>query len=257
MYNIRSGNIYKSFKEYDELISKYPKEIFVDINKYAHSDRNSKILEIGSGTGKATERMLDLKFNNITCIELEYELAAYMYRKFNGNINIDISSFEEWQGPKYKYDIIICANSFHFLDPKIRINKMKKILKKDGAIALFWTFEKISNNKISEEINNIYEKINYNLFFNNYDFFKENIFRIKNEIINKKTFYNFETKNYNWNKLYTVEEYINILNMNDIYYLLDESIKKTLHYDIRNILKGNNNIIKVNYQAILFLVKLI
>lgn len=257
MYNIRCENIYKIFKKYDELVFKYPKEIFMDINNYGDLRKDSKILEIGSGTGKATEGILDLNFNDVTCIELEYELGAYMDRKFNQNIDIYISSFEEWQNPTYKYHMIMCANSFHFLNPKIRLNKIKNTLKKDGVMALFWIFEKSADYKIKEKLNDIYNKINLKLFLNSYDSSLDNIFKIKKEIINKNIFYNFETKKYNWNKIYSVEEYIDMLNIDDMYYLLDDHIKKSLNIDIRNILKENNKKIQIDYEAILFLTKLI
>ncbi|WP_130806581.1 class I SAM-dependent methyltransferase [Senegalia massiliensis] len=230
MYNVKSQSLDRAFQEYDKLISDYPIKIFWDMMSCANLKLNSNILEIGSGTGKATKRLLDLKFNNINCIEREYELASYMDKKFRGNINIYISSFEEWQGPNEKYDIIICANSFQYLNRDISMTKIQSILKRQGTLALIWTS---------------CPSFNYS---------RDKIFDVKNDIVNNYKFYDVETKIYNWHKIYTEEEYIKFLNMQNYYYLLEEKKKQEIYYKVIDNIKENNTI-KINYELVLLLLK--
>jgi len=230
MYNIKSQSLDLVFEEYDKIISDYPIKVFWDIMSCANLKLNSNILEIGSGTGKATKRLLDLKFNNINCIEREYELAYYINKKFKDNINIYISSFEEWQVPNEKYDIIICANSFQYLNKDISMTKIQNILKKNGTLALIWT---------------AYPSFNYS---------RDKIFNVKNDIVNNYKFCDLETKLYNWHKIYTEEEYIKFLNMQNYYYLLEEKKKKEIYYKATDDVKENNTV-KINYELVLFLLK--
>jgi hypothetical protein len=47
-----------------------------------------------------------------------------------------VSSFEEWQLPDRKFDAVICASAFHWLDPEVRYAKSAAALHPGGALAL-------------------------------------------------------------------------------------------------------------------------
>jgi ubiquinone/menaquinone biosynthesis C-methylase UbiE len=47
-------------KEYDKYRPSYPRELFSDIIKYSNIHKDSSILEIGCGTGQATQGFVDI-----------------------------------------------------------------------------------------------------------------------------------------------------------------------------------------------------
>ena len=102
-------------KEYDKFTPSYPVDLFSDIVSYSNAHVDSKILEIGCGTGQATQGFVDIGYKNITCIELGKNLAALTSQKYKSEetINIHNTSFEEWNSRGEKYDLVISGTAFH------------------------------------------------------------------------------------------------------------------------------------------------
>lgn len=141
-------------EEYDKYRPSYPKELFEDIVAFSDLKIGAEILEIGCGTGKATEGFIDLGYKNITCIELGSNLAAITRNKFMGEENVQIfnSSFEEWEGPESYYDLAISGTAFHFIEPEFGYAKVSKLLKNNGTTAFFWTIHVASYEELHNKI---------------------------------------------------------------------------------------------------------
>ncbi|SHH39951.1 Ribosomal RNA adenine dimethylase [Caloranaerobacter azorensis DSM 13643] len=126
-------------KEYERIRPTYPKELFYDIVEYSEIKENSEILEIGFGTGKATQGFVDLGYKNITCIELGSELAKLTKEKFRKERTIKVynSSFEELNEDGSKFDLAISATAFHFINPEVGYPKVARLLNERGSIGFF------------------------------------------------------------------------------------------------------------------------
>jgi SAM-dependent methyltransferase len=85
----------------------------------------SRVLEIGCGTGQLSVPLADLGVE-LTAVELRPHLAALARRNLEQfpQARVLVSSFEEWQLPDRKFDAVICASAFHWLDPEVRYAKV-------------------------------------------------------------------------------------------------------------------------------------
>ncbi len=147
---------------YDQVRPSYPAQLIQDIIATTNIGANSALLEIGAGTGKATVQLAEKGFK-IHAIEIGKDMGEILKEKCHTypNVSVEIASFEEWTPQKNdRYDMIFCAQAFHWLDVTVKYKKCYNLLKEDGYLVLFWynasgdkTEEaKIINQKVNEII---------------------------------------------------------------------------------------------------------
>ncbi|MBL4935024.1 methyltransferase domain-containing protein [Clostridium sp. YIM B02515] len=125
---------------YDEIRPSYPEKLIEDIITKTGISLGDRLLEIGPGTGKATIQFADKGFS-VHGIELGEDMAAILRNKCKQyeKVTVDVVPFEQWTGvDNEEYDMIYCAQAFHWLDPKIKYEKCHKLLKDGGYLVLFW-----------------------------------------------------------------------------------------------------------------------
>lgn len=123
---------------YDAIRPRYPMPILQSIESYAQLTPESHIVEIGPGTGQASEYFIN-KGYRLTGIDLGPDLVAYCRNKFARHANADFvhASFEKWQ-PLRTYDLMLAAQSFHWIEPQFGLQKAASLLVPNGTLALVW-----------------------------------------------------------------------------------------------------------------------
>lgn len=163
---ILDSNIEEHMKEakyYDaihtELYNRHEqKRIISSLYKVIKSfNKNSNILEIGSGTGNLTIKLLHQGFKNITCLDISKEMMDELKRKVrNSDHNIkfmvsDIDSFLE--NNTSKFDIVLMGSVLHhFPDYVSTLKNIEKILNNTGCIYITHEPLKPSKNSILVKI---------------------------------------------------------------------------------------------------------
>lgn len=243
-----------TFNEFPELYEKlrptYPEELIEDIIKYSALTFDSEILEIGPGTGQITFPFAK-KGYPITGVEIGEKLFTYLQNKFMNYFNTTIinSSFEEWESKEKKFDLIISAQAFHWIDPKIGYAKVAKLLKKNGNLALIWIYH-LSTNLI-DELDKVYMKY----FPDNKkpDDVELRISKQIEEIQDAKQFENLRIYKYPFEIEYTSSQYIDLLDTYSDHRNLDNKIKLKLYNGIRKIINKSDGKINKPYVATLYL----
>jgi ubiquinone/menaquinone biosynthesis C-methylase UbiE len=131
---------------YNEARPRYPDELFSILIAITGLHRDSKLLEIGPGTGQATKPLADKGFD-ITAIELGAtltEVAKHELQPYK-NIRLVTAPFEEIALPAASFDLVYAATSFHWIEPSIKYLKTHNLLKEKGHLAIIHT------NHISDE----------------------------------------------------------------------------------------------------------
>jgi SAM-dependent methyltransferase len=125
-------------RQYDAARPSYPDELFDDLVELAGLEPASRLLEVGCATGKATQALLERGFS-VVCVELGAHLAEVARRRLGGHpVEIHVASFEEWQGEPGTFDLVYAATAWHWIDPAIRYRKAHELLQPDGHLA-FWS----------------------------------------------------------------------------------------------------------------------
>jgi len=124
--------------QFDAWRPRYCDELFADLIEYAKLDIEKTVLEVGPGTGQATEPILKTGCSYVA-IELSEVFTAFMQNKFGsyGNFEIVNADFEKHDFEHAQFDLIYSAAAFQWIPEKIGYPKAYEITKSGGAFAMF------------------------------------------------------------------------------------------------------------------------
>jgi SAM-dependent methyltransferase len=116
------------------------------------------VVEIGAGTGKATE-LFGARGLAMTCVEPDPEMAAVLVENTRQlpNVTVTVSSFEDFQ-PARLFDGLIAAQSWHWTSPENRWRKAAGVLREGGVIALFWNREQAHLTPLGSAVADVYRR---------------------------------------------------------------------------------------------------
>lgn len=93
-----------------------------------------RILDVGSGTGILAAQLKDAGAE-ILAVEPDPEMAAVAEHK---GLEVEVSAFEDWDSGGRTFDLISFGQSFHWVDPKVALPRIRPLLKPGGSLALAW-----------------------------------------------------------------------------------------------------------------------
>jgi SAM-dependent methyltransferase len=132
------GRVFNEVPElYDRIRPGYPDELFADLTTITGLDPRSSVLEVGCGTGQATRSLAALGFA-VTAIEPGAGMAALARQRTAtfGNVTVETSTFEDWNDHGRRFDVLVAASSWHWVDPAIGWPRAHLVLHSGGWTAL-------------------------------------------------------------------------------------------------------------------------
>jgi SAM-dependent methyltransferase len=132
------GQVFNEVPElYDRVRPRYPGELFTDLTTIAGLNPKSSVLEVGCGTGQATRSLAALGCA-VTAIEPGSAMAELARRQLAtfSNVVIEVSKFEDWNDRGGKFDLLVAASSWHWVDPAIGWRRAHDVLQPGGWMAL-------------------------------------------------------------------------------------------------------------------------
>jgi len=98
------------------------------------------VLELGPGTGQATVALARRGFA-VVAVELGAGLADVAARRLAAFDAVEVvnAAFEDWPLPADRFDAVVAATSFHWLDPAVRVVKAADALRPGGTLAVIAT----------------------------------------------------------------------------------------------------------------------
>src|SRR5258706_15004860 len=132
------GRVFNEVPElYDRVRPTYPGELFADLAAITGMDRRSSVLEAGCGTGQATRSLAALGYS-VTAIEPGAGMAALARRRLAsfGNVEVEMSTFEEWEDGGGLVDVRVAASAAHRGDPSVGWRRAHGTPRPGGWVAL-------------------------------------------------------------------------------------------------------------------------
>ena len=115
---------------YDTHRPRYPDRLIDDVlAPDAH-----RVLEAGAGTGIASMQMVD-RGADVLAVEPDSRMAAVAQAK---GIPVELATFEDWDPAGRRFDRVVFAASFHWVDPAVALPKIRGVLEGGGKLALIW-----------------------------------------------------------------------------------------------------------------------
>ena len=143
---------------YEDIRPGYPEKLIRDVVDLSGLKAHSRILEVGCGTGKATQSFAERGYE-LVCLDIGADLltvARKRLKKFP-NVSLVEQAFEEWK-PKRKFDLVISATAFHWVDPKVRYLRASEALESQGFLAVFSNQHVRKKEGFFAEVQNLYDR---------------------------------------------------------------------------------------------------
>ncbi len=100
-------------------------------------DTGSAVLEVGCGTGQATGALARLGCS-VIAVEPGPGMSALARANLAGfsHVEVETSTFEEWEDRGRRFDLLVAASSWHWIDPSIGWARAHALLRRRGYVAL-------------------------------------------------------------------------------------------------------------------------
>jgi trans-aconitate methyltransferase len=242
---------------YEKYRPNYPEQLYKDIIEYAELHPNDSLLEIGGGTGKATEGFIQQGYSNITCIEYGENLAELTKAKFSAypHVHVVHSAFEDWNSAESQYALAFSGTAFHFIPSEIGYPKTALHLKKDGVAAFFWFVHIASNEPVYQSIREVYKEYAPHLDDSSIPSLEEFIQERSELTLQSGHFHRLKAHTYKWDQIYTPSDYIGLLTTHSGHQVLPEDQKDELFRGIEEVILNRGGTITKKHAVALFLAK--
>lgn len=148
-------------EEFDKWRTRYCDECFADVIAHAGLGPGKAALEIGPGTGQATEPILKTGCSYLG-IELGVNFTGAMKRRFGsyGNFEIVNADFETHDFGRRQFDLVYSAATIQWIPERIGFPKSYALLKSNGTFAMMMTRTdfKTPNEALYQKIQEVYDK---------------------------------------------------------------------------------------------------
>jgi SAM-dependent methyltransferase len=137
--SVRSlGQVFDRVAEaYDAYRWGYPSSLVDRTIERGNLRPGSRVLEIGCGTGKLTEALLERGLR-IDAVDPGPKMVDVARRRFAGSdlVSFHVGRFEDVELPDQSFDAAFSATAFHWVDPAVGWSKAAAHLKPGGLLAL-------------------------------------------------------------------------------------------------------------------------
>jgi protein-L-isoaspartate O-methyltransferase len=245
-------------QSYDIYRPSYPEELLDALITTTDLRSDSKILEIGSGTGKAT-LMLAQRGLSVHCIEPGRNLVDVAARNLADypRVTFEVVTFEEWGVPPGEYDLILSAQAFHWIPREIAYTKTAQALKAGGHLALIWNMPpdlSESADRIDEdfvEIEEVYRACAPEMG-GRPESSESRIRQREQDIWESGVFRNVRTSTFLWSVKYDVQSYLGLLNTYSDHLRLPEEKRESLYQGIAEVIRRHGGYLEKPYLAVLY-----
>lgn len=115
---------------YDRHRPAYPAALIADL--VAH--QGIRVLDVGAGTGIASAQLRAVGAD-VLAVEPDPQMAEVAGRK---GLAVELATFQEWEPRGRTFDLVVFAQSFHWVDPLPALHKVRTLLAPGGRLALVW-----------------------------------------------------------------------------------------------------------------------
>jgi SAM-dependent methyltransferase len=238
---------------YDAFRPGYPEELVETILRRSPTlARGGKMLEIGSGTGKATLPFARRGYS-ILCIEPGENLARVAQDNLRDwpLVRWEITTFQDWPETSEEFDLVISAQAFHWVPRPAGFVKAAKILKKGASLAIFWNMQGADKGPVDEELQQVYQNVAPEL--DDHKSAEEVILQREQELRDCDCFDDVELIRFPWTRHYDTRQYLGLLNTYSDHLRMSETQFIQLNEGVADVLERHGGGIDKPYQAVLYM----
>lgn len=234
----------------------YPEALFDDVIAFAGLNDTDKILEIGCGTGQATQGFARRGLS-VLALDPGEELIAVARKSLEGfpRVRFAQATFEAWPGEAGAFKLVAAAQSFHWVSPELRFAKTATQLTPDGTLAVFGNVPMPPEPPFAEKFADIYARHAPQLAGPPAEawYLPDGPFA---ELLRQSEHFEAPTlRCYRWGRAHTAQSYTDLLRTLSSYRLLPEDRRETLLSEIADAIIAQGDKFELHYETHLYLAR--
>ena len=240
---------------YDRSRPGYPAALVEAVIATAQLGNTAKILEVGTGTGKATLPFAERGYT-MRCLEPGHNLAAVAAANLRTypNVAIEAVTFEDWPLQPRAFDLVMSAQAFHWIDPEVRYLKSAQALNDSGWIALFWNISPDQETPLAQELEDAY-RVHAPMIAKGSDHqpFIAQVQAEAGKIEQSGYFRSLSVMQFPWTRRYSTQQYLDLLNTYSNHRTLPQTNQRALFNAIAAVINEHGGSIEKSDVAVLYL----
>ena len=249
---------------YDRYRPGYPEDLFEDLLALSGISAGDRILEIGCGTGQATEPLARRGYA-MSCLEPGPRLAAIARKNlaaFSG-VDVQCETFESWRCEAAAFGLVFSAQAFHWLSPELRFARSAEALRPGGSLAVIGNAVMVdrsphgdSGGALREALDDAYARYAPSINGPPVTAWYAEQGPVPELFSNSGCFESVVARRYPWSHHYDTSDYLGLMETHSDHRLLPAEQRERLHAAIARALERSGGSIEVFYEANLYVAKL-
>ena len=136
--------------QYDRYRPSYPAAVVDELL----ADGARRVLDVGCGTGKAG-RLFAARGADVLGVELDPAMAEVAR---GHGLQVEVARFEDWDDAGRRFDLVISAQAWHWIDPAAGARKVVRLLADGGQLAVIWNFDELAPDE-RELVDEVYRDV--------------------------------------------------------------------------------------------------
>jgi SAM-dependent methyltransferase len=240
---------------YDEVRPGYPDAIIDAIIERSGLPAESRILEIGCGTGQIS-RPFARRGYAILALELGPSLAALAAEHLRPypQVRVVPVAFENWPIEQGAFDLVLSAQAFHWIDPAFGLARAAAVLKPAGAIALVWHLDRSEHTDFYQATRPLYERfLPSDAQREHVDPLEQRAMRYHDALSQSDAFTQLTTFRHSWQRQYTGSQFLKLLQTFSNHQALPQPAKTQFFQGMEATLARFRNVVTCHYETLLLI----
>jgi SAM-dependent methyltransferase len=237
-------------EQYDRARPTYPPELVDHVVAAIPDAPNSRVLEVGAGTGKATV-LFAPRVGSLVALEPDPAMATIAERHARSldGVSVVVDGFENWVTTLPPFDAILAAHCWHWVDPRIAYSKAGALIRPEGVLAAFWNVPDIERSPLYGPINDAYREHAPSLE----DKTASTRRSFRDTVARHPGFRIAEQREFDWDLDYTAAEYTEMLSTHSDHHLLPDAQRDALMQSVARVIDEAGGTITLRYETMLVL----
>ncbi|NLS19746.1 class I SAM-dependent methyltransferase [Rhizobium sp. P40RR-XXII] len=234
----------------------YPHALFADVTAFAGLEPKDQVLEIGCGTGQATENFARQGLS-VFALDPGAELIELARERLAGfpQVQFHQTTFEAWPNDRQSFKLIAAAQSFHWVSPELRFAKTAALLAPEGTLAVFGNVPMPLAPPLAAKFAEIYSRHAPQLAGPPAEawYLPDGPFA---EQLRQSDHFEAPTQHcYHWSRLHRAQSYTDLLRTLSSYRLLSEDRREALLSGLADTIATQGGEFELHYETHLYLAK--
>lgn len=241
---------------YDATRPNYPDALYQDIAAAAALAPGEAILEVGCGSGRATQGLARLGAP-ILALDPGAALLEVAHQRLAAfpNVRFAQTTFEDWPLERASFRLVAAAQCWHWIAPEVRFAKAAEALKTNGFLAVFGNVSMPLATPLGPALDRLYARYAPRLLESAPgDWYLPG--GVAAKLFAESTFFGPAThRRYPWKRRHDAAGYVDLLRSRSDCQILEPSQREALTAAVAETIEAHGGPFEADYEAHLYLAR--